>query len=52
MTVLAVASDADVLRGSSRVPTHRGAGTRDEPLRTSALEATVFGRSFLTFERI
>ena len=30
-----VASYADVLRGSSRVP----AGTRDEPLRTSAGEA-------------
>ena len=33
-----LASHADVLRGSSRVP--RGAGTRDEPLRTSAWEAT------------
>ena len=29
---------ADVLKGSSRV---RGAGTRDEPLRTSAWEATL-----------
>ena len=44
-----VASHADVLRGSSRVPAPpmsehlskvRGAGTRDEPLRTSAWEAT------------
>ena len=45
-----VAFHADVLRGSSRVPTPRtldkcspligGAGTRDEPLRTSAWEAT------------
>ena len=33
-----VASRADVLRGSSRVPAPR-AGTRDEPLRTSAWEA-------------
>ena len=30
-----LASHADVLRGSSRVPAPRGAGTRDEPLRTS-----------------
>ena len=35
-----IASRADVLRGSSRVP----AETRDEPLRTSAREA-MFGRS-------
>ena len=38
-----LASCADVLRGSSRVPaprTVRGARTRDEPLRTSAWEAT------------
>ena len=35
----ALASHADVLRGSSRVPA-RGAGTRDEPLRTSAWEAS------------
>ena len=34
-----LASHADVLRGSSRVPAPRGAGTRDEPLRTSAWEA-------------
>ena len=34
-----LASYADVLRGSSRVPAPRGAGTRDEPLRTSAWEA-------------
>ena len=43
-----VASHADVLRGSSRVPAPR-TGMRDEPLRTSAWEAacnvdqTVFG---------
>ena len=37
-----VASPANVLRGSSRVsfPLVSGAGTRDEPLRTSAWEAT------------
>ena len=35
-----VASHADVVRGSSRVS---GAGTRDEPLRTSAWEATFIG---------
>ena len=34
-----VASHADVLRGSSRVLAPR-TGMRDEPLRTSALEAT------------
>ena len=36
-----VASQADVLRGSSRVPAPltSGSGTRDEPLRTSAWEA-------------
>ena len=38
-----VASHADVLRGSSRVPAPRNQvsceGTRDEPLRTSAWEA-------------
>ena len=34
-----VASHADVLRGSARAPAQRGAGTRDEPLRTSAGEA-------------
>ena len=34
-----LASHADVLRGSSRVPAPRGAGTRDEPLRASAWEA-------------
>ena len=32
-----IAHHADVLRGSSRVP---GVGTLDEPLRTSAWEAT------------
>ena len=38
-----VASHADVLRGSSRVP-----GTRDEPLRTSARKArTVTGNSYV-----
>ena len=38
-----LASHADVFRGSSRVPaplTFSGAGTRDEPLRTSAWEAS------------
>ena len=40
-----IASHAEVLRASSRVPAPRtsadvrGAGTRDEPLRTSAWEA-------------
>ena len=35
-----VASHADVLRGSSRVPDPtRGTGTRDEPLITSSWEA-------------
>ena len=33
-----VASNADVLKGSSRVSS-QGEETRDEPLRTSALEA-------------
>ena len=43
-----IASHADVLRGSSRVPASRtsadvrGAGTRDEALRTSAWEAISF----------
>ena len=37
-----LASHADVLRGSSRVPAPISrAGTRDEPLRTSAWEAIV-----------
>ena len=36
VSVIDVASHADVLRGSSRV-----AGTREGPLRTSALEATI-----------
>ena len=36
---MSIASHADVLRGSSRVPAPRGAGTLDEPLRTSAWEA-------------
>ena len=35
MAVILLASYADVLRGSSRVPAH------DEPLRTSAWEATI-----------
>ena len=38
-----LASHADFLRGSSRVPVGTkvsGAGKRDEPLRTAALEAT------------
>ena len=34
-----VASHADVFTGSSRVPAQRGAGARDEPVRTSAGEA-------------
>ena len=42
-----VASHADVLRGSSRVP-----GTRDEPLRTSARKArTVTGNSYVAITR-
>ena len=42
-----VASHADVLRGSSRVP-----GTRDEPLRTSARKArTVTGNSYIAITR-
>ena len=45
-----VSSHGDVLRGSSRVPTPRtsGAGTRDEPLRTSSWEASNFAH-FCTF---
>ena len=39
---ITIASHADVLRGSSRVPVLLiGAGTRDEPLRTSAWEASI-----------
>ena len=38
---LALASHADVLRGSSRVHTNAFTRTRDEPLRTSAWEATL-----------
>ena len=38
--VFIVASHADVVRGSSRVPAPL---TRDEPLRTSAWEATFIG---------
>lgn len=42
-----VASNADVLRGSSRVP-----GTRDEPLGTSARKArTVSGNSYVAITR-
>ena len=37
MAIAQIASQKDVLKGSSRVP---GVGTRDEPLRTSAWEAT------------
>ena len=40
-SIVDLASPADVLRGSSRVRAPRGAGTRDEPLRTSAWEAIV-----------
>ena len=41
-----VASHADVLRGSSRVPAPQGtqAETRDEALRTSTWEAIPFGK--------
>ena len=41
-----VASHADAIRGSSRVPASQGtqSGTRDEPLRTSAWEAISFGK--------
>ena len=39
----AVASHADILRGLSRVPR---AGTHDEPLRTSAREATKATKQF------
>ena len=39
---ITIASHADVLRGSSRVPALLiAAGTRDEPLRTSAREASI-----------
>ena len=39
---ITIASHADVLRGSSRVSALLiGAGTRDEPLRTSAWEASI-----------
>ena len=41
-TSITIASHADVLRDSSRVPALLiGAGTRDEPLRTSAWEASI-----------
>ena len=40
-----VASHADVLRGASSVPAPRGAGTRDEPLRTFAWEAMFLGEA-------
>ena len=44
-----IASHADVLRGSSRVPAPRtGAGTRDKPIRTSAWEANRTSRLFHT----
>ena len=45
-----VASHADVLRGSSRVPAV--AGTRDEPLRTSAWEARPLGQTSNIIRRI
>ena len=38
-----VASQADAVMGSSRVPSSRGKGTRDEPLRASVWEAIVPG---------
>ena len=41
-----IASQADVLKGSSRIPVPLtvviGTGTRGEPLRTSAWEARIF----------
>ena len=43
-----LASHPDVLRGSSHV---RGAGTRDEPLRSSAWEANNWCRSYLSARR-
>ena len=43
---LELASHADVLRGSSHVPAPRGTGPRDEPLRTSAWEASLKLPSF------
>ena len=48
-----MAAHADVLRGSSHVPLS-GARTRDEPLRTSAWEASnqrVCGKKMVTFFR-
>ena len=41
--VPAVASQEDAVMGSSRVPSSRGKGTRDEPLRATAWEAIVPG---------
>ena len=41
--IVPVASQADAVMGSSRVPSSRGKGTRDEPLRPSAWEAIVPG---------
>ena len=38
---LALASPADILRGASRVPSPRGEGTRNAPLRMSAREASL-----------
>ena len=43
-----LASHPDVLRGSSRV---RGAGTRDEPLRSSVWEANSWCQSYLSARR-
>ena len=42
-------SHAFVLRGSSRVPAPRGAGMRDEPLRTFAWEATASPGCFVMY---
>ena len=38
-----MASHADDLRGSLRVPSPRGAGTRDEPLRTRGISFVMRG---------
>ena len=52
---LTIASHADVLRGSSRVPAPQTlvghAGTRDEPPRTSAWEASMTTNSIREAER-
>ena len=41
--IVPVASQADAVMGLSRVPSSRGKGTHDEPLRASAWEAIVPG---------